>query len=203
MNKILLWFSKSQIKTLNGEYVRTQDILLPNNRHQEIAIFSGDSTLYIGQCTALKTILIHESVFGNAQEFDYVFTHEMAHKDQWWSLFIFPIALFCIFGATASLGITLATIIQTLIQRNYGNLSFIPIGLLVAISFIVIFGGFSWLMELDADFKAIKKVGFNTYLNIKNKPTKQKHSRTQKIIIWVTHPPTNGTSWFWRKFHKL
>ena len=89
MNSIQLKLTKSHIQRANGKYVRTESVKLPNGKNQEIVIFSNDKPLYLGQSTFFGTIIIHESLLNDERLLSYVLLHEMAHKKQWWSYWVF------------------------------------------------------------------------------------------------------------------
>lgn len=202
MNVILLWFTKRQICAINGKYIRTQNVTVLGGENQEIAVFSGENTLYTGQCTLVRTIIIHESVFEDEQRFNYIITHEIAHKKQWWGILFIPLWGVCFVGAIIFLVAALNAVIQTIKTGNLVQLIFFPLGLIIALLFIAIACAFSRFMELNADFQSIKKLGLQTYLDVMNKPSRQKRSRSQKVIYWMTHPPKNVTIWFWQRLHK-
>ena len=202
MNAVILWLTKLQIRGINGRYVRTQSVMAPSGKQQEILVFSGENTLYSGQCTPLRTIIIHESALSDEQLFNYMITHEMGHKRQWWAALFVPLAIIALLGAITFLSAALESIIQTIATGNLGYLIFFPLGLLLAALLIAIPCAFSWSMELNADFQSIKTIGLQTYLDVINKPGKRKRSIGQKIIIGATHPPKEVTVRAWHRFHR-
>lgn len=178
MNSILLGLTKLHIRLVDGRFVRTQTMKIPNGVDQEVAIFSGDKVIFRGQCTPFRTIIIHESLLNNERLSNYVFIHEMAHKKQWWSFFVIPLC-FLLIISLCSLAWAFA--------------------LLVFVSLCV----FSWILELNADFAAIKHIKLQAFLEIKDELRKtRKLTVSSRIINWLTHPPVGITVHAWRWLHK-
>jgi hypothetical protein len=146
MNRVLLWLSKSQIRLIGGKYSRIQKVPLHSGREQEILVFTGDKCPFSGQCTIFKTIIIHESVLQYPVLFNYVFTHEMAHKNQWWGVFFYPLALLLIVSLYA-LGTSLFFITQAIVSWNPVYLVDFGLGFLIFIILFVIPWAYSWLLE--------------------------------------------------------
>ena len=192
MNSILLYLTKFQIGLIGGKYARTEKVKLPDGKDQEIVIFSGAKPLFSGQCTPLRKIIIHEPVLNNERRFNYIFQHEMANKRQWWSyLFIplyFGIVILIIWG-------------QVLVLKNDNQLKFLPLEMIILA--ILMYAVFSWVLELDADMQTIKIIGLYEFLHIVNNPQQSlKNDFSSKIIVGITHPPTNITIRCWKWLHR-
>ena len=178
MNSTLLKLTRSHIHLIGGKFVRTQIVKTPDGIEEEVAIFSGDKTTFLGQCTPFRTIIIHESVLNNERLSNYVFIHEMAHKKQWWSFFAIPLCFLVVF--------------------SFFYLAW-AVTLLAFVSLFVL----SWIMELNADFVAIKDVGLQPFSEIKDELRKtRKLTVGSRIIKWLTHPPVGMTMRVWRWLHK-
>jgi Zn-dependent protease with chaperone function len=202
MNSILLKLTKRHIQGANGKYVRTQTVKLPSGKNQEIIIFSNDKPLYLGQSTFFGTIIIHESLLNDERLLNYVLLHEMAHKKQWWSYFIIPLLLL-VLASFFSVIFALFTLIDSIINRNPGQLLTFLIELLVAGVLLFVPCAFSWVMELDAEFQAIKVIGLVAFTDIRKNLNKfPKPSKTFMVIARMTHPPTSVTIRCWKWLHK-
>jgi hypothetical protein len=201
MNVIKSKLTKWQIHGIGGNYVRTQTIKLPNGKEREIMIFSGDKALFLGQCTMFRTIIIHESILSNKPLFDYILFHEFAHTKQWWALFIVPLIIL-IPVSLLLLIFSLVNLLQAIIEPNLYGLFGSLMGILISAFLFSIPCSFSWIMELNADFKAIKEIGFQSFIEIKNAPKILKRNFYSSIIIMMTHPPTMVTVKLWHWLHK-
>jgi len=202
MNSIQLKLTKSHIQRANGKYVRTESVKLPNGKNQEIVIFSNDKSLYLGQSPFFGTIIIHESVLNDERLFNYVLLHEMAHKKQWWSYLILPLLLL-VLASFVSVIFALSTLIDSIINRNPNQLLTFFVELLVAGVFLVIPCAFSWAMELDAEFQAIKMIGLDSFLYIRNNLKKSsKPGKGYLVIARMTHPTTDITMRCWKWLHR-
>jgi hypothetical protein len=202
MNTIQLKLTKRHIHRTNGKYVRTENIKLPNGKNQEIVIFSNDKPLYLGQSTFFGTIIIHESVLNDARLFNYVLLHEMAHKKQWWGYLILPLLLL-ILVSFISVIFAFFILVDSIINRNPTQLLTFLIVVLISGLLLVIPCAFSWAMELDAEFQAIKVIGLNSFSDIRgNLKNFSKPSKTFMVIARMTHPPTNVTIRCWKWLHK-
>ena len=200
MNVIVSKLTKWQIYSIGGNYVRTQTIIFPDGKEREIMVFSGEKALYLGQCTILRKIIIHESILGNKPLFDYVLFHEFAHSKQWWVVFIIPLIILIPISLLL-LMLSLYNLFLAIIELNLYSLLVSIAGILISVLLFAIPCGFSWFMELNAEFAAIKEGGIQTFIEIKNTPKLLKHGFYSRIIIIMTHPPTNVTVILWRWFH--
>jgi len=202
MNSILLGLTKLHIRLVNGRFVRTQTMKVPNGIEQEVAIFSGDKNIFLGQCTPFRIIIIHESVLNNEQLSNYVLIHETAHRKQWWSFFAIPmcflVMLFFFFLSQAFL-----FLIQSLISMNPGYLLGFMWAMIMSMIALTIPCAFSWALEMHADFVAIKYIGLKAFEEIRDDLRKaRKLTLSSRIINWLTHPPVGLTMRVWRRFHK-
>ena len=202
MNSILLKLTKWHINSTNGKYVRTEMVKLSNGKDQEIVIFSNENPLYIGQCTPFRTIIIHEPVLNDKQLLNYVLLHEMGHKRQWWSIFILPLIIL----VPASMFVVLfafVSLLQSIWQFNVSQLLYFLGELILAGLLLLIPCAFSWVMELDAEFQAIKVIGLDSFIDIRNNIKKSpKPSKGYMVIARMTHPPTSATIRCWKWLHK-
>lgn len=202
MNPILLRLTKLHIRLVGGRFVRTQTMRTPNGVEQEVTVFSSDKPMSVGQCTPIKTIIIHESVLENEQLSDYVLIHEMAHKKQWWSFFAIPLCILVIFGFF-SLVSAFMFLIQSLISMNPSYLLGFAGFLVAFVLALIIPCAFSWMMELNADFAAIKQMGLEAFVGVRDELRKtHKLTASWRIISWLTHPPLGITVRAWRWRHK-
>lgn len=200
MNVIVSKLTKWQINSIGGDYVRTQTIIFPDGKEREIMVFSGEKALYLGQCTILRKIIIHESILGNKPLFDYVLFHEFAHSKQWWEVFIIPLILLLPISFLLLI-LSLFNLFLATIKLNLYSLLVSIAGILISVFLFAIPCGFSWIMELNAEFASIKEVGVQAFMDIKNAPKLLKHGFYSKVIIIMTHPPPNVTVKLWRWFH--
>jgi Zn-dependent protease with chaperone function len=202
MNSILLRLTKLHIKSINGRFVQTQTMKSPDGVEQEVAIFSGDKTIFLGQCTPFRTIIIHESVLNNERLSNYVLIHEMAHKKQWWSYFAIPLSFLLIFSFFYLAG-AFVFLILLLISMNLSYLSGFMWCVIVFLLAFIIPCAFSWGLEMNADFAAIKDIGLKAFEEIRGDSRKtRKLTLSSRIIIWLTHPPVGLTVRVWRWRHK-
>lgn len=202
MNSILLGLTKLHIRSINGKFVRTQAMKAPRSAEQEVIIFSGAKTTFLGQCTPFRTIIIHESVLENERLFDYVLIHEMAHRKQWWSFFGVPLLFLLIFGFFC-LASAFIFLIQSLILMNPGYLLWFTWSVLLCLLALIIPCAFSWALEMHADFVAIKNMGLKAFEEIRDDLSKtRKLTLGSRIINRLTHPPAVFTVRVWRWFHK-
>jgi hypothetical protein len=179
MNSILLRLTKLHIHLVGGKFVRTQTMKTPNGKEQEVAIFSSDKPISLGECTPFKTIIIHKSVLNNERLSNYGLIHEMAHKKQWWSFFKIPLCLLVFFSLI------------------YGRC------VIMCVLALVILFAFSWILELNADFVVIKHIESEAFLGIRGELRKIHKPTVSSIIISrLTHPPMGVTVRIWRWLHK-
>jgi hypothetical protein len=202
MNSILLGLTKLHIRSINGKFVRTQTMKPPSSAEQEVIIFSGAKTTFLGQCTPFRTIIIHESVFENERLFDYVLIHEMAHRKQWWSFFGVPLLFLLIFGFFC-LASAFIFLLQSLILMNPSYLLGFAWSVLLCLPALIIPCAFSWALEMHADFVAIKNTGLKAFEEVRDDLSKtRKLTLGSRIINRLTHPPAGFTVRVWRWFHK-
>ena len=202
MNSILLGLTKFHIRSINGRFVRTQTMKIPNGVEREVTIFSGDKTIFLGQCTPFRTIIIHESVLNNERLSNYVLIHEMAHTKQWWAFFIIPLSFLVIFSFL-SLAWAFISLIQSLMSMNPSYLLGFMWGVIISVLALAIPCAFSWALELNADFVAIGYIGLQTYLEIREDLRKiRKLTVSSRIINRLTHPTVGITVRIWCWFHK-
>jgi len=202
MNSILLRLAKLHIHFINGKFIRTQTMKIPDGGEREVIIFSGDRTLFLGQCTPFRTIIIHESVLDNERLSNYVLIHEMAHRKQWWSFFGVPLLLVLILSFFY-LAWAFLFLIQSLILMNPGYLSGFAWCALLALLAFVIPCAFSWALEMHADFVAIRNMGLKDFEEIRDDLSKtRKLTLGSRIVNRLTHPPAGFTVRVWHWFHK-
>jgi len=60
---------------------------------------------------------------------------------------------------------------------------------------------FSWLLELDADFKAVGVIGIQEFVRIKTQELKPNKARPIFIFVFdfLTHPPAALTIFLWKR----
>lgn len=202
MNSILLGLTKFHIRFINGRFVRTQTMKIPNGAEQEVAIFSGDKTMFLGQCTPFRTIIIHESVLNNERLSNYALIHEAAHVKQWWSFFAIPLYFLVIFSIL-SLAWAFVSLIQSLMSMNPSYMLGFMWGVIISALSLAIPCAFSWTLELNADFVAIRYIGLQTFLEIREDLHKiRKTTVSSRIINRLTHPTVGITVRVWHWFHK-
>ncbi len=201
MNALISRLAKLQIQGNGGTYLRTQIVMFPDGKEREIMIYSGEKALYLGQCTIVRTITIHESVIKDQLLFDYVLAHEFAHLKQWWVILSVPFAALFLFGLFLFLS-SLILIISSIIDLNLNGIFSALFGLSTASLMIILSCAFSWALEIQADLFAINRIGIQGFVNIKNSPRVLKHGLGSKIVIFMTHPPTFITQKLWYWFHR-
>lgn len=201
MNILKEKLTKWQINGIGGTYIRTQTITFPDAKDREIMVFSGEKALYLGQCTITGTIVIHESVIANKPLFDYVLCHEFAHAKQWWVVFIIPLIPLLLIGPLLFLFSLVYLFLAAIELRLLGVLSS-AVGIAISFVMFAIPCGFSWIMELNAEFTAINKVGIQSFVDLKNAPRILRHNFKSNIIIIMTHPPAKVTVKLWQWYHK-
>lgn len=201
MNIIKSKLTKLQIRTIGGNYVRTQFTKLPKGKETEIMVFDGDGALYLGQCTIFGTIIIHESTISNKPLFEYIMSHEIAHSKQWWAIFIIPL-IFLIPIGILSFFVSAVSLIQGIVKLNIYTVLGALAGIVIAGFLFAIPCAVSWIMELNADFRAISTVGFETFVQVKKAPKVLKRNFSSRLIILMTHPPTTVTIKIWHRLHK-
>jgi len=202
MNSILLRLTRLHIRLIGGKFIRNQIMKTPNGIEQEVTIFSGDKSIFLGQFTPFRTIIINESVLGDARLSNYVLIHEMAHKKQWWSYLAIPLLLLVVYGF---LGLTWAFVllILSLISMNPSYLLRFALYVAISLLALIIPCAFSWALEMNADFAAIRQMGLKTFEEIRDdlRKTRQLPLRS-RVVIWLTHPPAGLTVRIWRWRHR-
>jgi len=202
MNSILLRLTKIHIFLINGRFVRPQIMKTPTDTEREVIIFSGDKTIFLGQCTPFRTIIIHESLLNNERLSNYVLIHEMAHTKQWWSIFAIPLG-FLVICSFFSLAWAFVSLIQLFISMNPIYLIGFMWGIIISALSLLIPCAFSWAMELNADFVAIGYIGIQTFMEIRKDLRLMRKPTLSSIIIGrLTHPTVGTTIRFWRWIHK-
>ncbi len=202
MNSILLGLTKFHIRSINGRFVRTQTMKISNGVEREVTIFSGDKTIFLGQCTPFRTIIIHESMLNNERLSNYVLIHEMAHTKQWWSFFAIPLCFLVIFSFF-SLAWVFVSLIQSVMSINPSYLLGFMWGVIISVLAIAIPCAFSWTLELNADFVVIGYIGLQTFLEIREDLSKtRKLTVSSRVINRLTHPTAEITVRVWHWFHK-
>jgi hypothetical protein len=192
-SSLMFQLKKWHLQSIKGRYVRTQTFRLPNGKEQEVTVFSGQNCIFYAQYTPLGTIAIHESAFGDDKVFNYVFTHETAHKKQWWSLFRIPLALLVALQAPGFLARTLSLIGETISTHDLYPLLGLPYGLSITLLLLAMPCALSWLMEFDADFQTIKTIGLQAFQDITRVTRKPFSFNSRAVIGLLTHPPAGIT----------
>lgn len=202
MNPIILNLTKFQIRGINGKYIRTESFALPDGNKQEIVVFSGEKSLFLGQCTPFKTIIIHEIIVNNERALNYVLLHEMAHKKQWWSFLFIPLVFTMIAGFMYLIP-TFSFIFYSIHFQDFNYLIAFFVSLVLSLLLIILPWAFSWFMELNADFHAIKVIGINEYKDIMSNILKPRQlDLSSRIITRLTHPPVNMIIRCWNWYHR-
>jgi len=81
---------KLHLRSIMGKYVRNDKVTLPDGSAQDVTVFSGQKSLFLGQYTPLGTIAINECLLINKEVLNYVLIHEIAHSKQWWKILFAP-----------------------------------------------------------------------------------------------------------------
>lgn len=201
-SSLMFKLKKWQLSFIRGTYVRTQIVRLPGGGKQEVTVFSGENCLLYAQYTPLGTIAIHESAFSDEKLFNYVLTHETAHKRQWWSLLRIPLALPVVAAGFWFLSLSLEAAGQTLATYETNAFGNFNLGLIAALSLFMVPFAFSWLMEFDADFQAIKAIGLQSFLDLTGVTEQSPRFNLRAVIAGLTHPPASLTANLWRRLHR-
>jgi hypothetical protein len=200
-NSLMFTLKKWQLNSIRGSYVRTQIVELPDGRGQEVTVFSGDNCIFLAQYTPLGKIAVHERVFADKPLFSYVLTHETAHKNQWWSFFRIPLAILVALNAPGVIISALDALGQVISNNDWAQFTYFPLGMMAASLLIAAPCAFSWLMEFDADFQAIKIIGLNTFKDLTVDKYQSFKLGLNAVINLLTHPPAGLTVRLWRWFH--
>jgi Zn-dependent protease with chaperone function len=200
-SQLMYNLKKWQLNSIRGIYVRTQTVSLPNGKEQEVTVFTGDKCIFLAQYTPLGTIAVHESVFTNKQLLNYVLTHEKAHKNQWWSFLRFPLALIVVSIIPLVSNLVLNAFDQAIKQYDWVQLAYFPFEIIAVLFLLSLPSAFSWLMEFDADFQAIKLIGLDSFTDLTVKNYQSCKLGLNAIINRVTHPPAELTICLWRWLH--
>jgi len=192
MYKMMFFLTKLVYKKPNRIYKDIIKFTLYNGTDIEIIIFSERNPLYIGQATIFNTIIVEESIFSryNNSARNYIITHEYAHTKQ---------SVLSIIGILS--GVILLMYLIKIFQQHslyitYGLISSLIEFSLIAVGVISVF---SWIIEIDADYYAIKLIGKDIFLDAKHDLKSKAPQRTffQKFVIRMTHPPL----WFTIKIY--
>lgn len=201
MNPVLLGLTKLHLRLINASFVRTQTLSLPYGDEQEVAVFSGKA-LFPGQCTLVKTIILHESVLDDERFRNYILVHEVAHARQWWSPILIAIcflaALLCLFSLFAGL----LTLMMGLVSGQTGFLLGFTWYVVMAAAALLIFCCSSWAMEMHADFTAIKTLGLPAFLQAKGAQRLCRLTTAASVLNRMTHPTAQVTVWAWHLLNK-
>jgi hypothetical protein len=161
------------IRLFNRTYKGIVKSKLFNGNDIEIILFSNRN-LINATATFFGTIIMEESVFKGNNKFNYILTHEYAHTKQKLSL---------VFLIVVSL-----VLIRILLLNYRQNITLAFISFLFLLFFIFLW---SWIIEIDADYYAIKHIGKNPFLIAKYDEI-QKTQQTKffdKLTIRLTRPP--------------
>ena len=203
MNVALLWLTKLYLRSVGGKFTRIQTIKLLNEKQQEIIVFSGDNPPLLGQRTLFGTTIVHESAFSTERLLNYVVIHETGHKKQWYGYFIYPLAVVCVLASLSFLFAAIWALLDSIISLDPAYLLGTLWGLFLAVLSLVILAIYSWLLELNAEFYAIGKLGLQVFLDAKADAPKP-HKRTFYLwaIILMTHPPSCVTIRIYHWIHR-
>jgi hypothetical protein len=125
----------------------------------------------------------------------------MAHKSQWWGIFFYPLAVLIVIGLY-TLGASLFYLMQAVLSLSLVLVTLSVLGLLLAVGLFMIPWVFAWILEINADFKAINGLGIQAFSQIFYFLPKNKPMFYQKILIRLTHPPPGLTIRLWKRLHK-
>lgn len=194
MNVVLLWLTKQYLRLIDGKFLRIEVIKLLDEEKQEVIVISSDKWPLLGQRTLFGTTIIHESAFSTERLLNYVFIHEIGHKKQWYGFLIYPLIVVCMLGAMAFFLMSLLSLLASLIFLNPSYLLTTLFALcFMALSFAIL-GIFSWALELDAEFYAIRKLGLWGVLAARaDIPKSRKFPWYLRALGLLTHPSTGLT----------
>jgi Zn-dependent protease with chaperone function len=195
-SSLLFLLKKWQLGSIRAKYVRTQVVRLPGGAKQEVTVFSGNNCILVAQYTPLGTIAIHESAFNDEKLLNYVLMHEKAHQKQWWSLLRIPLTVFIVglwfLSRFMASGQTATTVdLNELVNFVFG-----------LITMLLLFASFSWLMEFDADFQAIKAIGIQSFVDLSTVSGNLFRFNLRAVFSLLTHPPRSLTARLWRCLHQ-
>jgi hypothetical protein len=194
MNIAILWLTKKYIYFIGGKFVRTEVIRLPNEKEQEVIVISHDKWPLLGQFTLFGTTIIHESAFRTERLLNYVALHEIGHRKQGYGYFIFPLLVICAFAFLAFVSIALWSILDSIIFFKSSYLLTAFLALCLAAFSLGVLGIYSWILELNAEFYAIRKLGLQGVLAAREDiPEHPKFSWYLRAWGLLTHPPNSVT----------
>jgi len=194
MNVALLWLTKLYLRSIEGKFVRVEVVRLLGEEDQEVVVFSSDKSPLLGQVTFFRTTIVHESALRTKHLLDYVIAHETGHKKQWYGYFIYPLMIVCVFAAFSWILASVWSLLASIIYMNPSSLLGTFFGLVFAVLSLAILGLYSWALELNADFYAIRKLGLQAFLDaLADAPKPHKRSFYLRAIIFMIHPPASVT----------
>ena len=197
MDRLRLLLTKMQIRLIGGRFSGRLLVDLDNGKQQEVLLFSGRRAMYSGQCTLYRTIIMHEAVISQHPLFEYVFSHELQHKRQWWNLLLIPLA------ALIPLGLLQVFDASTQIWSGAWTDVWPAAGeLLLGLVVFLLPWAFSWIMELNADMKAINAVGIEAYQMIMTNSCQTRENILRCILNRMTHPPYGVVRRAWDRRNK-
>jgi hypothetical protein len=208
MNRVALTLTKRWLKLEGNTFLRVSTIKLPEGREEEVAVFSGNTYLMVGQVTPWGTILLHEFAFLNQKLYDYVVAHESTHKRQWFRHFLYPLMFLWLIALLSFFPIVLM-IIQAIITQEAVYLGIAATILIVSALVSAIPILFSWILEFLADCYAIRKVGMSNILDaieecraLAEERGYMKPGRLSIVLARLTHPPLSLTYRICRFLHR-
>ena len=165
-----------------GQFEHVESVTLLDGNRWDIYRYSSNSKLILGQATPWATIIISQRLLEDKPLFNLVTLHESRHARQWfeWWVLIFLAFAVVLFFTNSRYGCAILTM------------------------FIAVF--WSWFIELDAEFYAIKYIGLSNYEKI-TEQFKRKSPLTAwrlALTIWAlfTHPPRTLIIRLYRTMHR-
>ena len=196
--------TKLFLRSKGATFVRTDHVKSSFGVSYEVVIFSEKDNTTIGQYVFLVgTIIINQVVLQKSKLLDFVLVHEFAHAKQWYGIILGILCCVALLVAVYALTLTIAMLVAAIIRFNINVLGGFGIFRLLTLGALFIASMFSWILEYNADSKAISVLGnrrVSEALDEKKQLATSK-SKALKVIVFLTHPPIKLTLGIYKILH--
>ncbi len=208
MNRAQLVLTKLWLRLAGARFVRVA-VVRHEGAEMKVITFTSKKALVLGQLTPFSTIIIHDIVFQSERLLRYVTTHESIHKRQWYRYFIYPLLPVCLLSS-ACMATYFILLLRAMVQSHVQISPLLPAAaLFLAILLVALPCGFSWFLELNADFGAIRKLGRQSVLDAIQDARElmkvhgfKRPSFSQRVFIRMLHPTIGITLRLYELFHR-